>query len=91
MDYEFRIKQAEIELGHLRELQQLHRGRMDAHESRMDEIQAIVQRTTENLDVLTIQTGKLETKIDQFTAKVDQLVDALLHGQVRNGGQSGKA
>jgi len=84
MDYEFRIRQAEIDLDHLKNLQQLHRGRMDAHESRMDEIQAIVQRTTENLDLLTIQTGKLETKIDQ-------LIDTLLHGQARNGGQSGKA
>jgi hypothetical protein len=79
MDYEFRIKQAEIELAHLRELQQLHRGRMDAQEGHLDALQNIVQQTAANLDVLTIQTGKLEIKIDQ-------LVDALLRGQARNGG-----
>jgi len=83
MDYEFRIKQAELELAHLRELQQLHRERQDAHESSLNSLQAIVERTAENLDILTVQTGKLE-------AKIDQLVDALLHGRARNGDHGGQ-
>jgi len=90
MDYEFRIKQAELELDHLRRLQQIYRERHDAHESNLTALQTIVQRTAENLDILTVQTGKLEAKMEQLEAKMEQLIDALLRGQARNGDQ-GKA
>jgi hypothetical protein len=84
MDYEFRIKQAELELSHLQALQALNRDRLDVNDSRLESLDTITRRTTENLDILTVQLGKLE-------AKIDQLVDALLRGQARNGGAGGKA
>jgi hypothetical protein len=82
MDYEFRIKQAELELSHLQALQALNRDRLDVNDSRLESLDTITRRTTENLDILTVQVGKLE-------AKIDQLVDALLHGKARNGGGTG--
>jgi len=85
MDYEFRIKQAELELAHLRQLQQLHRGRMDAQESSLTSLHTIVERTAVNLDALTIQVGKLTEQHAKLESRIDQLVDALLHGKGRNG------
>lgn len=84
MDYEFRIKQAEADLAHLQTLQALSRGRLDAHDSSLESLTTITRQTAVNLDVLTVQVGRLEVKIDK-------LVDALLHNQTRNGGASGKA
>jgi hypothetical protein len=91
MDYEFRIKQAELDLAHLKDLQQLQRLHLDTNDSRLEALETIIERTTANvertsanLDILTVQQGKLE-------AKIDQLVDALLRGQARNGGAGGKA
>ena len=89
MDYEFRIRQAELQLSHLQAMQQFQRDRGDAHEKSIDSLHTLAQRTTENLDVLTVQVGKLETQVGKLEVKIDQLVDALLHG--RNGGASGKA
>lgn len=91
MDYEFRIKQAELELQHLRDLKALHGARLDAHDSSIESLETITRRTTENLDVLTVQVGKLETQMNTLGAKIDLLVDALLHGRAQNGGPSGKA
>jgi hypothetical protein len=80
MDYEFRIKLAEKELAHLREMHDLHRNRMDANEQGFESLRAIVERTAANLDVLTVQVSRLE-------AKIDTLVDALLRGRNGEGGK----
>lgn len=111
MDYEFRIKQAELELAHFREMQALRGDRLDSHDRSIDAMKQIldgilvtVNRTAANLDVLTVQVGRLETRVDQLAVRVDmlavqtgklelkmdQLIDALMHGRL-NGGASGKA
>ena len=89
MDYEFRIKQAELELAHLREMQQIGRERMDSQDRWLEAMQTVIERTAANLDLLTVQTGKLAEKLDNLEGKVDQLVKALLGS--RNGGRSGEA
>lgn len=88
MDYEFRIKHAELELAHLREMQALHSTRLDAHDRSIeatriwfDRVMETIDRTAANLDLLTIRQMTLEEKIDR-------LVDALSHGRL-NGGTSG--
>ena len=89
MDYEFRIKHAELELAHLREMQALHGSRLDAHDQWIeaarawfDRVMETINRTSANLDLLTIRQMTLEEKIDR-------LIESMLRS--RNGGPGGQA
>ena len=77
MDYEFRIKLAEKELAHLRDMQEIQRQRQDTTDARFEAIERLLfesvqlnKQTAENLAVLT--------------AKFDTLIEALGR-QPRNG------
>ena len=79
MDYEFRIKIAEKELAHLREMQTLYRARADAHDA--------------SLAALDTLTGRIEANLEQITAaqlvterKLQNLIDILVreHGNGRS-------
>lgn len=71
MDYEFRITLAEKELAHLREMQDLMRGRMNAHDTSIEALRDLQAHTEAN-----IQAN--QAAIAELTRNVNQLVQALL-------------
>jgi chromosome segregation ATPase len=93
VDYEFRIKVAERELAHLREMQALTQAHLDAHdksfnavEARFERIDAYLEkiaqaqvRTEANLVVLT-------DRLTDLSQKFNGLIDALTreHGNGRS-------
>lgn len=79
MDYEFRIKIAEKELAHLKEMQSLFLARQDAHDA--------------SIAMLDKITGQIEANLEQITAlqlvterKLQNLIDVLVreHGNGRS-------
>jgi hypothetical protein len=50
MDYEYRIRLAEKELAHYREMQTILRSHQDAHDRSIEGLKTIQQRTEANLE-----------------------------------------
>jgi chromosome segregation ATPase len=78
VDYEFQIRRLEKELAHLRDIQQLHREHLDAHDksfevvgNRMDRIEAGLERFEEGLNRLEkmqeVTEQKFQNLIDLMT------------------------
>ena len=85
IDYEFTIRRLEKELIHYREMQEIQRSHIDAHDRSIEALHAIADRTERNLDKLAGDLQKLaddldkqSTNIDKLTANMNALVDALL-------------
>lgn len=91
--YEFRIKVAERELAHLREMQALTDLHLDAHdrslkavEERFERIEAYLDRTEANLVIITGNLTALTERLTDLSPKFSGLIDALAreHGNGRS-------
>lgn len=99
MDYEFRIVVAERELAHLREMQQLTRSHLDAHDrsveaalQRFERIEGYLEQTAQaqarteaNLAHMDAQLARTDALLAELAGKFNGLIDALVkeHGNGR--------
>lgn len=84
MDYEFRIKLAEKELAHLREMQVLMQEHQGAHDASFTVVSSRMDRTEANLEKLAALQVVTEQKLQNVADKLENLIDVLVRGQ-RNG------
>ena len=80
MDYDFRIKLAERELEHLKEMQELQRLRQDAADNRLDKMQDVVDGILRS--IAELRDVQLETQV-----QLQSLIQALSreHGNGHRG------
>lgn len=71
MDYEFKILLLEKETAHLREMQALMRTHLDAHDTTLKSLEAIMLRTEGNLE-------RISSNMESLTEKLAALIAALL-------------
>ncbi len=84
MDYEFRIKLAETELAHLREMHALTRLHLDGHDRSIEEIASRTGRIEANLEKLTEAQLVTEVQMQALQIGLKSLIDAIAR-EHRNG------
>jgi hypothetical protein len=92
MDYEYRIKIAERELAHLREMQALHTAHMDVTDKAIEACGTIMERVESNLEKLTLAQLVTEQKLAALAEirtrteeRLQSLIEVLLRGEGMRG------
>ena len=78
MDYEFHILLHEKELAHLREMQELTRGRLAAHDRSIEALHATTGAIAEQLKEMAASHVQLQAELATLTLNVNTLVRVLL-------------